>query len=128
MFWFSFLFNFRTCKHFLKLIEDRRLWKTFDFVTKKMMGRQIKKLLSTLQIGDITEFKVRGFTSKYPIAKWKNNTITPNILRKLSSSCPHLETMEIREGYLNFHQVSSKCIHTPNLRCHWRLKRDLCYS
>lgn len=70
-----------------------------------MMGRQIKKLLLTLQIGDITEFKVRGFVSKYPIEKWKNNTITPNILRKLSSSCPNLEVMEIREGYINFQQV-----------------------
>lgn len=98
-------FDFRTCKHFLKLVEDRRLWKSFDFATKKMMGRQIKKLLLTLQIGDITEFRVRGFVSKYPIEKWKNNTITPNTLRKLSSSCPNLEVMEIREGYINFQQV-----------------------
>lgn len=105
LFIYELIFNFRTCKHFLKLVEDRRLWKSFDFATKKMMGRQIKKLLLTLQIGDIREFKVRGFVSKYPIEKWKNNTITPNILRKLSSSCPNLEVMEIREGYINFQQV-----------------------
>lgn len=96
---------FRTCKHFLKLIEDRRLWKTFDFAIKRMMGRQIKKLLSALQIGDINEFKVRGFVTKYPLEKWKNNTITVNVLRKLSSCCPCLETMEIREGYINFQKV-----------------------
>lgn len=89
----------------MKLIEDRRLWKNFDFATKRMMGRQIKKLLSALQIGDINEFKVRGFVTKYPLEKWKNNTITVNVLQKLSSCCPCLETMEIREGYINFQKV-----------------------
>lgn len=99
------LLFFRTCKHFLKLVEDRRLWKTFDFATKRMMGRQIKKLLSTLQVGDIEACKVRGFVTKYSSEKWKNNTITVNILRKLSSCCPCLETLEIREGYINFQKV-----------------------
>lgn len=97
---------FRTCKHFLKLVEDRRLWKTFDFSSKRLMGRQIKKLLITLQIADVKEFKVRGFVAKYPLDKWKNNTITVNLLRKLSSNCPCLETLEIREGYINFQQVN----------------------
>lgn len=105
-----YLFCCRTCKHFLKLVEDRRLWKTFDFSTKRMMGRQIKKLLSAIQIGDINEFKVRGFVTKYPSEKWTNNTITVNILRKLSSACPLLETMEIREGYINFQKVKDKRI------------------
>lgn len=95
----------RTCTQFLKLVQDRRLWKTFDLSTKKMMGGQIKKLLSTMQIGDIKEFKVRGFVSNYPLEKWKNNTITPNILRKLSSSCQSLETMELRESHINFDKV-----------------------
>lgn len=89
----------------MKLVKDRRLWKTFDLSNKKMMGRQIKKLLSTMQIGDIRAFKVRGFVSKYPLEKWKNNTITPNILRKLAMSCKNLKTMEIRESHINFHQV-----------------------
>lgn len=121
---FSFRFDcdFRTCKHFLKLVEDRRLWKTFDFATKKMMGRQIKKLLSTLQIGDIEEFKARGFVSKYPIEKWKNNTITPNILRKLSSSCPNLKTIEIHEGYINFQQVRHFFL-SVYIRTNWMKKK-----
>lgn len=120
---FRFLCISRTCKHFAKLIEDRCLWKTFDFSTRKMMGRQIKKLLTTLQIGDIREFKVRGFVSKYPLEKWKNNTITPNILRKLSSSCPNLETMEILNSYINFHQVSCS-IHSVNDIINLRYKND----
>lgn len=99
------LFIRRTCKRFLKIIKDRRLWKAFDFSSKRMMGQQTKKLLSTLQIGDITEFKVRGFVEKYPLDKWKNNTVTTNTLRKLASSCANLETMEIRDGYLNFQKV-----------------------
>lgn len=70
-----------------------------------MMGRQIKKLLAALQFADIKEFKVRGFVSKYPLEKWKNNTVTVNTLRKLASTCSCLETMHIREGYINFQQV-----------------------
>lgn len=103
-----YLLCYRTCKHFSKLVEDRRLWRTFDFSTKRMMGRQIKKLLSTLQIADINEFKVRGYVTKYPSEKWKNNTISVNTLRKLSSTCPLLETMEFREGYINFQKVMKK--------------------
>lgn len=110
-YFYMIYFCYRTCKHFLKLVEDRRLWKTFDFSTKRLMGRQIKKLLSTLQIGDINEFKVRGFVTKYTSEKWKNHTITVNILRKLAATCPLLETMEIREGYINFHKVKKQMKH-----------------
>lgn len=82
------------------------------------MGRQIKKLLTALQITDIMEFKVRGFVTKYPQEKWKNNTITVKILRKLSSACPCLDTLEVHEGYINFKQVCS-LISFAFIRIHW---------
>lgn len=101
-----FLFCFcRTCKRTLKLIKDRHLWKTFDFTGKRSQGKQIKKLVSLIPINDINVFKVRGYISKYPAKKWKNNTITLNTLRKLSSSCPRLETLEIHEAFMNFQKV-----------------------
>lgn len=99
------LFICRTCKHLLKLVKDRTLWKTFDFSTKQMMGIRIKQFMGTVPTTDVKEFKVRGFVSKYPHNKWKNNTITVHMLRKLATDCPNLETMELYNAYINFNKV-----------------------
>lgn len=70
-----------------------------------MTSKQIKKLLTTIQTVDIKEFKVRGLVSKYPLDKWKNNTLTVQILRKLSNECQQLDAMELYDGYVNFQKV-----------------------
>lgn len=125
---YLFLHRFRTCTRFLRLVQDRRLWKTFDFATKRLMGRRIKKLLSTLQIGDIKAFKVRGYASN-PSDKWRNNTITLKILRKLSACCPYLETVELRECYVNFLKVTrSKHMHLLQFHCFFMFIYDRVFN
>lgn len=70
-----------------------------------MMGKRIKQFLATIPTMDVREFKVRGFVSKYPRDTWRNNTITVHMLRKLTADCPHLESMELFNAYINFNKV-----------------------
>lgn len=99
-----FFCNFRTCERFENLVKDRRLWKSFDFSKKKLTANEINKLLKYLT-KETKEFSVRGLVSKYPNNKWKNNTLTANILSQLSTKCPLLETLAVYEGFLNFQDV-----------------------
>lgn len=68
------------------------------------MGKEIKHLLKYVT-KETKEFKIRGLVSKYPLDKWKNNTLTSTILAELTKRCPVLETIEVHEGFLNFEQV-----------------------
>lgn len=50
-------------------------------------------------------FRIRGLTSNYPFSSWDNPTITGNMLTMLKDSCPHLETLSVVEGFINFNKV-----------------------
>ena len=49
--------------------------------------------------------QLRGLVSKYPLEKYKNVTLTSAILHQLKIKCPHLESLAIHEGMLNFKKV-----------------------
>lgn len=55
--------------------------------------------------GKTKHVHVRGFAGAHPLPKWKNVTITANILWQLCARAPALETLSIRQGYFNLEKV-----------------------
>lgn len=99
------MFSFHsTCRHFENLVKDHRLWNSFDFSKIQLSTKGIKKFMK--YIGkDTIEFLICGLVSLYPLDKYRNNTITKNILSTLADKCPNLETLEVNEGFINFEKV-----------------------
>lgn len=94
-----------TCRHFENLVKDRRLWTSFKLEAVKLPTKEIKKFVKCAG-KETKEFAVRGMVSAYPREKYRNNTITKNILSQLSENCPALESVEVIEGFINFEKVS----------------------
>lgn len=73
-----------------------------------MNSAQIKVLLRNIPnaLAMITEFKVRGLAGPSSShIKSHGITVTPNMLTTLKEKCPHLEAIEIHNGYLDFRKV-----------------------
>lgn len=85
-------------------MKEKKLWVNFDFQSEKLTAMELLKRMSFLN-QETRTFKVRGLTSNYPFNSWDNPTITSNILTILIDSCPHLETLSVFEGFVNFNKV-----------------------
>lgn len=99
----------RTCKRIHNLVKDRILWTTFDFSQRRLSGKEILKRFNYLN-NTTKNFIVRGLVVKHPLNKWKNKTITPITLTRLSATCPLLKTIEVYDGYMGFPPVNRRAI------------------
>lgn len=95
----------RTCIRFKNLVCDRRLWTSFDYSKLALSVDEILKRFKYIN-KDTTEFKIKGLVKSFPHKKWQNNTITENLLEKLQKLTPHLESLEVYEGFLDFQKVN----------------------
>jgi len=86
---------------------DSRLWKIFDISSKPLKTAEILSLVEYVNVST-TDFKVRGITNTLPRKKWKNFTLTPNVLSKIAKTCPRLTNMAIYDGFFNVNDMSIK--------------------
>lgn len=91
---------------FKNLVCDRRLWTIFDYSNLPLAVDEILKRFKYIN-KDTTKFKIKGLVKLFPHKKWQNNTITENLLQKLQTLSPYLESLEIYEGFLDFQKVKS---------------------
>lgn len=95
----------KTCIRFKNLVCDRRLWTSFDYSKLALSVDEILKRFKYIN-KDTTEFKIKGLVKSFPHKKWQNNTITENLLEKLQKLTPHLESLEVYEGFLDFQKFT----------------------
>lgn len=95
---------YRTCLRFNALVADRFLWGKFDFSGQPMSASEI--LQRFFYLTDKTHtFNVSGLRSLYPSRKWKNTTITRNLLDRLVAKCPQLVRMSVEEANIDVNEV-----------------------
>lgn len=96
-----------TCERFRNLVKEKKLWTTFDFQQEKLTAMELLRRMHFLN-QETKSFRIRGLTSNYPFSSWDNPTITGNMLTMLKDSCPHLETLSVVEGFINFNKVGER--------------------
>ena len=102
----NIVFVCRTCERFQNLVCDRKLWDDFDFSEIEQSAEQIIKKFRYLN-KNTKEIKLRGLVSKRPLNKWKNYTITENMLTRIKVTCPKLEKLVIYEAFINSKKVTT---------------------
>lgn len=85
-------------------MEDKKLWETFDFSQQRLTAREIIQCLYYAN-EHTKHFSIRGYTDVHPLKKWKNMTLTENMLEHLIRKAPQLESFTLRNGYLNLDKV-----------------------
>lgn len=91
-------------KNLRRIVEDERLWETFDFTQQRLTTREIIKRL--YYVNERTKhFRICGYTDVYPLQKWRNMTLTENMLEQLRDKAPHLESLVVLNGYLDLDKV-----------------------
>jgi hypothetical protein len=94
----------RCCSRLRSFIQEKTLWINADFRRKPLQAQQILKRLKFLNT-DTKSLALRGMYSFYPLDKYKNVTITSNMLGIVRETCPQLEHLEIIDGYLDTDKV-----------------------
>lgn len=95
----------RTCQRLKTLVADRFLWAKFDFAGQPMSASEILQRFNYLTEKTHT-FQVTGLRSLYPAKKWKNTTITRNLLDRLVAKCPQLVRMSVEEANIDVNAYS----------------------
>jgi hypothetical protein len=99
------IYSHRCCSRLRSFAEEKTLWIHADFKRKPLQAQQILKRLKFLT-PDTKSLSLRGMYSYYPLDKYKNITITQNMLNNIRDYCPQLENLEILEGFIDIEKVS----------------------
>lgn len=100
--------GYRITDRFGYLAADKNLWKVVDFRPHKLTSSQLLNYVDYFK--KFTEFlAVRGFVSEAPDPKWKDEVLTPELLKEICAKCPALETLILEEHYGVAHKVGSFC-------------------
>uniref|UniRef100_A0A336M1Z4 CSON010574 protein n=1 Tax=Culicoides sonorensis TaxID=179676 RepID=A0A336M1Z4_CULSO len=98
----------RTCTRFHTLAQDHTHWSIVDFTSQPFSCSTLLQLLfrDVCQYSEIKDLKLRGQVSLYPLDKWKNHTVTSNMIKELCEKCPKLENLTIEDAFVDPNKVT----------------------
>lgn len=78
-----------------------------DFTAQPLSCSQLLHFLfrDVCQFGQIRTLKIRGQVTLYPLDKWKNQTVTENLIEQLGVKCPKIESLSIQDAYVDSNKV-----------------------
>lgn len=100
-------FPYRTCTRLRTLAQDHTHWVNVDFTSQPLSCSQLIHALfrDICQFSEIRSLKIRGQVSLYPLDKWKNQTVTENLIAQLSVKCPKMESLYMQDAYVDSNKI-----------------------
>jgi hypothetical protein len=93
-----FICDYRITERLGHLIADKNLWRIVDFRPHKLTSSQLLKYVNYFK-KPTRLLAMRGFISEAPDPQWREEVLTPELLKEIRTRCPELETLILDEHF-----------------------------